>query len=133
MRSASAKRNGLTEERIDEGVEAFRTSPNFSEAEKLALEYSELMQFAPEEIDGAFYQRLREHYSDAEIVELGSFIGFNVGYHTFFRTLDFYPMFTPDGRLVSQDESRRIYGDRPGSHRSTPVAGDAAGAVEQSS
>jgi len=74
------------------------------------------MQFAPGEIDVAFYQRLREHYSEAEIVELGAFIGFNVGYHTFFRTLDFYPMFTPDGRLVGQEESRRIYGDKPVSH-----------------
>lgn len=74
------------------------------------------MQFSPEEIDAAFYERLREHYTDPEIVELGAFIGFNVGYHTFFRTLDFYPMFTPDGRLVSQEESRRIYGDVVGSH-----------------
>ncbi len=74
------------------------------------------MQFAPEKIDAAFYDRLREHYTEAEVVELGAFIGFNVGYHTFFRTLDFYPMFTPDGRLVSQEESRRIYGDTPVSH-----------------
>lgn len=74
------------------------------------------MQFDPDKIDAAFYDRLRRHYSDAEIVELGAFIGFNVGYHTFFRTLDFYPMFTPDGRLVSQEESRRVYGDTPGSH-----------------
>lgn len=74
------------------------------------------MQFEPEKIDAAFYARLREHYRDPEIVELGAFIGFNVGYHTFFRTLDFYPMFTPDGRLVSQEESRRIYGDVVGSH-----------------
>ena len=74
------------------------------------------MQYTPEAIDEAFYERLREHYTDAEIVELGAFIGFNVGYHTFFRTLDFYPMFTPDGRLVDQDESRRVYGDLPTSH-----------------
>ncbi len=74
------------------------------------------MQFTPEKIDAAFYDRLRQHYTEAEIVELGAFIGFNVGYHTFFRTLDFYPMFTPDGRLVDQDESRRIYGDTPVSH-----------------
>ncbi len=74
------------------------------------------MQYSPERIDAAFFARLREHYTEAEIVELGAFIGFNVGYHTFFRTLDFYPMFTPDGRLVSQEESRRIYGDTPGSH-----------------
>jgi hypothetical protein len=74
------------------------------------------MQFEPDSIDAAFYDRLREHYSEEEIVELGAFIGFNVGYHTFFRTLEFYPMFSPEGVLVSQEESRRIYGDTPGSH-----------------
>ena len=73
------------------------------------------MQFDPDKIDAAFYDRLREHYTEAEVVELGAFIGFNVGYHTFFRTLDFYPMFTPDGRLVDQETSRSIYGDEPGS------------------
>ncbi len=121
MRSASAKRNGLTEERIDEGIDNWRNSSEFSPAEKIALEYSELMQFAPEKIDPVFYARLGQYYSEAEIVELGTFIGFNVGYHTFFRTLDFYPMFSPDGRLVSQEESQRIYGDTPGSHRSEAV------------
>jgi len=50
-----------------------------------------------------------------EIVELGAFIGFNIGYHTFFGTLKFYPMFAPDGRLVSQEESARIYGAAPAS------------------
>jgi len=106
----------LTEERIDEGIDNWRLSDKFSDAEKIALEYSELMQFEPAKIDQEFYDRLRTHYSDDEIVELGAFIGFNVGYHTFFRTLDFYPMFSPAGVLVSQEESRRIYGDTPGSH-----------------
>ena len=68
---------------------------------------------APEKIDGALYDELAKYYSVEEIVELGAFVGFNVGYHTFFGTLDFYPMFTPDGRLVDQDESRRIYGETP--------------------
>lgn len=121
MRSASAKRAGLTEELIDEGIENWRESDKFTNAEKIALEYSELMQFHPAKIDEAFYERLRAHYSEEEIVELGSFIGFNVGYHTFFRTLDFYPMFSPDGRLVSQEESRRIYGYRPVSHLRGPL------------
>ena len=111
----------MTEERIDEGIDRWRTSDEFTPAEKIALEYSELMQFEPESIDAAFYERLAEHYSSEEVVELGAFIGFNVGYHTFFRTLDFYPMFTPDGVLVSQDESRRIYGDTPGSHLRSEV------------
>ena len=89
------------------------------------------MQYAPEKIDEAFYARLRAHYTDAEIVELGAFIGFNVGYHTFFRTLDFYPMFTPDGRLVSQEESRRIYGDRPISHQHGSAQGAVGDAPDQ--
>ena len=67
----------------------------------------------PDAIDAKFYDELRAHYSEAEIVELGAFIGFNLGYHTFFGTLKFYPMFSPDGRLVSQEESERIYGANP--------------------
>jgi len=71
------------------------------------------MALDPERIDGAFYASLREHYTEEQIVELGAFIGFNIGFHTFFGTLKFYPMFAPDGRLVSQEESQRIYGDVP--------------------
>jgi hypothetical protein len=112
---------GLTEEMIDEGIENYRESGKFTEAEKLALRYSELMATEPEAIDQEFYEALREHYTEEEIVEIGVFIGFNVGYHTFFGTLDFYPMFAPDGRLVSQEESRRIYGDRPVSHLRGPL------------
>ena len=73
------------------------------------------MALNPDRIDAGFYEELRRHYSEAEIVELGAFIGFNIGYHTFFGTLKFYPMFAPDGRLVSQEESARIYGAAPAS------------------
>lgn len=82
----------------------------------MALRYAEWMHLAPEKLDAAFYDELKQLYTTEEIVELASFNAFNIGYHTFFRTLDFYPMFTPDGRLVSQEESRRIYGDKPISH-----------------
>jgi hypothetical protein len=71
------------------------------------------MALDPGRIGPEFYGELRRHYSEEEIVELGAFIGFNVGYHTFFGTLKFYPMFAPDGRLVSQEESQRIYGAAP--------------------
>jgi hypothetical protein len=101
----------LTEADIDEGIAC--AGAKLTAAEKLALRYSELMATEPHAIDAAFYDELRRHYSDAEIVELGTFIGFNIGYHTFFGTLKFYPMFAPDGRLVSQEESARIYGDKP--------------------
>jgi hypothetical protein len=111
----------LTEEAIDDGIAAYATSARWTAAEKAALRYSELMATDPGAIDGVFYDELRRHYSDEEIVELGAFIGFNIGYHTFFGTLKFYPMFAPDGRLVSQEESARIYGNAPAS-----LAGQAA-------
>ena len=73
------------------------------------------MALNPDRIGPAFYDELRQHYTEEEIVELGAFIGFNIGYHTFFGTLKFYPMFSPDGRLVSQEESARLYGAAPAS------------------
>jgi hypothetical protein len=103
----------LSEDDIDEGVEHFETSPHFSEAERLALHLSVLMALDPDRIDAGFHEALRRHYTDDEIVELAAFIGFNLGYHTFFGTLGFYPMFSPDGRLVSQEESARLYGAAP--------------------
>jgi hypothetical protein len=74
----------------------------------------------PDAIDDAFYDALRQHYAEDEIVELGAFIGFNIGYHTFFGTLAFYPLFSPDGRLVSQEESERLYGAAPVSLQPEP-------------
>ena len=111
----------MREDEIDEGIANYRDSPRFTEGEKVALHYSELMALNPGAIGAAFYEELRRYYSEAEIVELGTFIGFNIGYHTFFGTLKFYPMFSPDGRLVSQQESERLYGAVPAS-----LAGGAA-------
>lgn len=68
-----------------------------------------------EKIDAEFHAALRRHYAEEEIVELGAFIGFNIGYHSFFGSLKFYPMFSPDGRLVGQEESARLYGGTPAS------------------
>jgi hypothetical protein len=71
------------------------------------------MSASPDAVDAAFFDELRRHYSDDEIVELGAFIGFNLGYHTFFGSLKFYPLFSPDGRLVSQAESEKLCGAAP--------------------
>lgn len=88
------------------------------------MRYSELMATDPEAVDDVMFAELRRHYDDDEIVELGAFVGFNLGYHTFFGSLKFYPMFAPDGRLVSQEESERIYGAAPGSLASDEEAAE---------
>jgi hypothetical protein len=116
----------LTEDKIDDGIDNYEASDKITDAERVALRYSDMMANAPEKIGSTIYTELAEHYSEGQIIELGAFIGFNIGYHTFFGSLDFYPMFTPDGRLVDQEESRRIYGDNPVSHLDGAVQRSAA-------
>jgi hypothetical protein len=103
---------------LNEGVDKYAESNVYSEADKIALRYSELMSVAPDSVDGAFFDELRKHYSEEEIIELGLFIGLNLGYHTFFGTLKFYPLFSPDGRLLTQAESEKLYGAAPTSLKS---------------
>ena len=79
------------------------------------MRHVDLIVSNPDAIDAAYYAELRQHLNDDEIVELSNFLLFNLGYHTFFGTLKFYPMFSPDGRLVSQEESERLYGAAPSS------------------
>jgi hypothetical protein len=69
----------------------------------------------PDAVDSAFFDEMRTCYSDDEIVELGLFIGMNLGFHTFFGSLKFYPLFSPDGQLLSQQESEALYGAAPSS------------------
>jgi hypothetical protein len=73
------------------------------------------MTINPDAVDAAFFDELRKHYSEEEIVELGLFIGMNLGFHTFFGSLKFYPLFSPEGRLLTQEESEKLYGAAPAS------------------
>jgi len=78
---------GLTEEKIAAVVE-YRTSPLFSERERLALEFAEMMAVDHQSIDDAFFGRLRAEFSDAEIVELGMAIGQYIGFGRLLKVLD---------------------------------------------
>jgi hypothetical protein len=77
------------------------------------MRYVETISTNPDSFDDEAWDDLRKHLSEDEIVELGMFLFMNLGFHTFFGTLKFYPMFAPDGRLVSQEESERLYGATP--------------------
>jgi len=46
------------------------TSPLFTEAEKLVLDYSVAMIRTPVDVSEELFARLREHFDDAQIVEL---------------------------------------------------------------
>jgi len=51
-------------------VTEWRDSKLFSEAERLALEYAERITYTDRQVDEALVDRLKKHYSDAQIVEL---------------------------------------------------------------
>jgi alkylhydroperoxidase family enzyme len=52
----------------------YRSDANFSELERLILEYADAMTQAPVEVSDALFARLREQFSDAVLVELTSAI-----------------------------------------------------------
>ena len=70
---------GLTEEKISR-LASYRTDSIFDEREKIALEFAELMALDHKSIDDDFFRRMRAHFSDAEVVELGMAIGQYIGF-----------------------------------------------------
>ena len=60
---------GVSEEKIAQVAQA-ATSPLFSEGERAALEYAEAMTITGQKVDAALFARTREHFSEAQIVEL---------------------------------------------------------------
>jgi alkylhydroperoxidase family enzyme len=88
LRSAKARAMGLTEQRIDDGCFAYEDdTKGFSAAEKCALRYADLMFLDARQIDAAFYDEMKRHWSEAQIMELGAFIAFHYGMQMFMRSL----------------------------------------------
>jgi hypothetical protein len=88
LRSYKARAMGLTEKRIDEGCFEYEDDDKgFSDAEKCALRYADLMFLDANQIDKAFYDEMKQHWSEAQIMELGAFIAFHFGMAMFMRSL----------------------------------------------
>jgi alkylhydroperoxidase family enzyme len=92
LRSRKAKAAGLDEATIDAGCGDYDDDPRFTEAEKVALRYADQMYLDPEKVDKAFYDELKKHYTEPQIMELGAFIAFHYGMQTFMRTLGTGPL-----------------------------------------
>jgi len=63
------------EEGFDVAVAAWSTTDAFDHRTRLAAEYAERFALDHHEIDDAFWERMTEHYSQAEIVELSMCLG----------------------------------------------------------
>jgi len=86
VRSSVAKAQGLTEERVHDLLhEGILLSPR----EKAALEYADLFKSGDEAIDSdAVYARLRAHFGEEEIIELGMLCAQTVGVGRLVRSLN---------------------------------------------
>ncbi len=61
----------------------------------MAVEYADRMALDHHNMDDAFFARLHEHFSDAQIVELGMMIGQFIGFGRLLMVLDLEPRFCP--------------------------------------
>jgi uncharacterized peroxidase-related enzyme len=72
----AAHRVGMDDARL-EAVVDYRTSPLFGEAERAALDFAVAAASQPNWVDDALMHRVKQHWSDAQIVELAAAVALN--------------------------------------------------------
>ena len=75
----------MTEADYDELLE-FERSLRFDERQKAALLYTSMLVWNPEGVDEALWARLREHFVEEELIELGSFVCLTYGQQRVIKT-----------------------------------------------
>jgi alkylhydroperoxidase family enzyme len=68
-------------------LDDFEASPHFTDRERVALRYTDAICWDPSSADDAMWEELHAHFSEPELVELGSFIGYVAGGQRWIRTL----------------------------------------------
>lgn len=65
----------------------FTDSDKFTEREKVALTYTSAIVWNAEIADDALWERLRQHFTVPELVELGFFVALTFGQQRWIKTL----------------------------------------------
>ncbi len=86
QRSVQAGRQGLSEENYDELLN-FATSDKFTAREKVALTYTSAIIWNADIADEALWEKLHQHFTIPELVELGFFIALTFGQQRWIKTL----------------------------------------------
>ena len=87
IRYAPAAADGVDEALVC-SLERPAEADNLSEREKLAIDYGERLATNHLSLDDAYHQRLKEHFTEAEIVELGIFAATCIGFGRLGATWD---------------------------------------------
>ena len=66
--------NGATAEKVEAVLVDWKKNPVFSVRERLALELAERMTYTGKRVKDKFFQRLKKHFTDEELVELAAVI-----------------------------------------------------------
>jgi alkylhydroperoxidase family enzyme len=85
QRSERSRSEGLVEGKYDELLN-FESSKTYTDREKAALAYAEAIVWTGQ-ADDALWERLYAHFGEAELVELGCFIGLTLGQQSWLRLL----------------------------------------------
>ena len=85
QRSIKATTAGLQEVQYDELLN-FESSDRYDERQKAALAYAQAIAWGEQDLDG-LWERLRAHFSEPELVELGNFIALTFGQQSWIRLL----------------------------------------------
>jgi alkylhydroperoxidase family enzyme len=85
QRSTKATDAGLQEVQYDELLN-FESSDQYDDRQKAALSYAQAIAWGEQDLDG-LWGRLRAHFSEEELVELGNFIALTFGQQSWIRLL----------------------------------------------
>jgi alkylhydroperoxidase family enzyme len=86
QRSLTAQRDGATEMQVDELLD-FERSDRFGPAERVALEWAQAIAWDPALAADDMWDRLHEHFTEPQLVELGHFIALTLGQQRFLKTV----------------------------------------------
>ena len=87
QRSVKATTSGAVIEDHVRDLLDFEKSTRYNERQKAALAYAEAIAWHTP-ADDAFWQRMYEHFSEAELVELGCMVGLTLGQQSWLRLLN---------------------------------------------
>ena len=86
QRSEKGRQLGLIEGKYDDLLN-FESSEKYDDRQKAALSYAEAIAWHLE-VDDEFWDRLYQHFTEAELVELACFIGLTLGQQSWLRLLN---------------------------------------------
>ena len=69
INTAVGRKRGIPEDKL-QAVDRYADHPGFTERERVALAYAEMVTISPSDISDEQFAELRRHFTDREIVEL---------------------------------------------------------------